>query len=165
MKTFATKTKMATTMVASLAALTGAALAHGATAREVAPTEPVLEVRVVQLGEVPGFWAVNCPLVLPDAAAWAQSDNAEATALHDEGFTVGVRELLRSSSGDTGVSVALRFRTAADARADLDRREQLAGHSGYATNFPVPAHPRNVRALHRTDARLHDGAHRVHPRN
>ena len=145
MKTLTNKTKKATTIVVSLAALTGAALAHGANAREVTPTDPSLEARVVQLGEVPGFWAANCPVALGSATAWAQGDNAEANAVHSEGFTVGVRELLRSRSGDIGASVALRFRSAAGARADLDRREQLAGRAGYATNFAVPGSP-SVRA-------------------
>jgi hypothetical protein len=138
MKTFTTKTKMAATIVASLAALTGAALAHGASAREVAANDPNVGVRVVRLGQVPGFWAVNCPIGITNAGAWTQGDSAEATTLQREGFAGGVRELLRSKSGDTGVSVALTFRSAAAAKADLDRREQLAGHTGYATNFAVP---------------------------
>jgi hypothetical protein len=52
-----------------------------------------------------------------------------------------VRELLRSASGDMGVSVALRFRSASGAEADLNRREQLAGRDAYATNFAVPGSP------------------------
>jgi hypothetical protein len=138
MNTFTTKTKMAATIVASLAALTGSALAHGASTREVAANDPNVEVRVVRLGQVLGFWAVNCPIGVANAAAWTQGDSAEATTLQREGFTGGVRELLRSKSGDLGVSVALTFRSAAAAKADLDRREQLAGHAGYATNFAVP---------------------------
>ena len=92
-----------------------------------------------------GFWAVNCPLALGSATAWAQGDKAEATAIHNEGFAVGVRELLRSRSGDIGASVALKFRSAAGASADLYRREQLAGRAGYATSFAVPGSP-SVRA-------------------
>ena len=146
MKTFSNKTKTAATVVASVAALTGAALASGADARGgVVAADPNLEARVVQLGEVPGFWAANCPLAFSTSTAWAQGDNSEATAVHSEGFTVGVRELLRSRSGDVGVSVALRFRSAAGASADLDRREQLAGRAGYATNFAVPGSP-SIRA-------------------
>jgi hypothetical protein len=145
MKSFSNKTKMAATMLASVAALTGAALASGADAREVVTTDPNLEAHVVQLGDVPGFWAANCPLAFSTATAWAQGDNAEATAMHSEGFTVGVRELLRSRLGDVGVSVALRFRSAAGASTDLDRREQLAGRAGYATNFAVPGSP-SIRA-------------------
>ncbi len=145
MKRFSNKTKTAATVVASVAALTGAALASGADAREVVATAPSLEARVVQLGEVPGFWAANCPLAFSTSTAWAQGDDSEATAVHSEGFAVGVRELLRSRSGDVGVSVALRFRSAAEASTDLDRREQLAGRGGYATNFAVPGSP-SVRA-------------------
>ena len=144
MKTFTNKTKMAATVVASVAALTGA-LASGANAREVVAIDPNLEVRVVQLGEVPGFWAADCPLAFGSASAWAQGDSAEATAVRSEGFAVGVRELLRSRSGDVGVSVAMRFRSEAGASNDLDRREQLAGREGYATNFAVPGSP-SVRA-------------------
>lgn len=144
MKTFTNKTKMAATVVASVAALSGA-LAAGANAREVVAIDSNLEVRVVQLGEVPGFWAADCPLAFGSASAWAQGDDAEATAVRSEGFAVGVRELLRSRSGDVGVSVAMRFRSAAGASTDLDRREQLAGREGYATNFAVPGSP-SVRA-------------------
>ena len=144
MKTFTNKTKMAATVVASAAALTGA-LAAGANAREVVAIDPNLEVRVVQLGEVPGFWAADCPLAFGSATGWAQGDSAEATAVRSEGFAVGVRELLRSRSGDVGVSVAMRFRSEAGASNDLDRREQLAGREGYATNFAVPGSP-SVRA-------------------
>jgi hypothetical protein len=121
--------------------LTGAALAHGATAHEAVTTDPNLETRVVELGELPGFWAANCPIALSSATAWAQSDSTEATALQSEGFAAGVRELLRSSSGELGVSVGLQFRSASGARADLERREQLAGRDGYATSFPVPGAP------------------------
>jgi hypothetical protein len=144
MTTF-TKTKMAATIVTSLAALTGAALAHGANGRDVSATDPNVEVRVVQLGRVPGFWPVDCPISVANAAAWAQGASGEADSLGSEGFVGGVRELLRSKSGDTGVSVALRFRSAAGAASDLDRREQAAGRAGYAANFAVPGAP-SVRA-------------------
>jgi hypothetical protein len=145
MNTFTTKTKMAATIVASLAALAGAAIAHGASASAVAATDPNVTVRVAQLGQVPGFWAVNCPIGVANAAAWTQGDSAEANTLQREGFARGVRELLRSKQGDTGVSVALTFRSSAAAKSDLDRREQLAGHAGYATNFAAPGSP-SVRA-------------------
>ena len=140
MKTFTNTTKMAATMVASLAVLAGAA-----NAREVVSPRPNLEARVMELGQVHGLWAANCPIALGNSTAWAQGDDAEASALHDEGFALGVRELLRSDSGDIGVSVALRFRSAAGALADLDRREQLAGRQGYAVDFAVPDAP-SVRA-------------------
>jgi hypothetical protein len=141
MNTSTTKTTIAA-IVASLAALAGTA---PATAREVAAPDPNVTVRVAQLGQVQGFWAVNCPIGVANAAAWTQGDSAEASTLQREGFTRGVRELLRSKSGDTGVSVALTFRSPAAAKADLDRHEQLAGHAGYATNFAVPGAP-SVRA-------------------
>lgn len=140
MKTFGNTTKMAMATVGSLAVLTGPA-----SAREVAMPGSSLEATVVQLGRVQGFWAANCPIALGSATAWAQGDGDESSALRHEGFAVGVREPLRSASGDTGVSVALRFRSAAGAKADLDRREQLAGRQGYPTNFAVPGAP-SVRA-------------------
>ena len=137
MKAFSNKTKMAATIVALLAALTGAALAHGASTRE-APGTPDLLVRDVALGAVQGFWTVDCPIAFDNATAWGQGNDVEASALQSEGFATGVRELVRSAQGDTGVAVALRFRSAAGAKADLDRREQLAGRDGYAVNFAVP---------------------------
>jgi hypothetical protein len=145
MKTFTTKTKMAATIAVALGALAGAALAHGAPARDVSASDPKLVALVVRLGEVQGFWAANCPIGLGNATAWAQGDDGEAAALHGERFALGVRELLRSASGATGVSVALRFRSAAGAASDLERRELLAGDEGYATNFSVPG-ARSVRA-------------------
>lgn len=143
MTSFTPKTKTVAATVAALAALAGAALAQGATPRET--TDSSLETSVVRLGELPNFWADNCPIALDTATAWAQGDDGEAGALHDEGFKLGVRELLRSYGGDTGVSVALRFRSPSGASTDLNRREELAGHAGYAANFAVPGSP-SVRA-------------------
>lgn len=138
MKAFTNKTKTAATIVASVAALAGAALAHGASGHRVAANDPNVELRVVRLGEVAGFWAFNCPISVVGATGWTQGDGAEARTLEREGFALGVRELLRSTSGDMGVSFALRFRSAAGATADLERRERLAGREGYATSFAVP---------------------------
>ena len=142
MNSSTSKTTMAATIVASLAALVSA---PSAAARQAAAPDTNIWMRVVQLGQVPGFWSFNCPIGVANAAAWTQGDAVEATALQSEGFRGGVRELLRSKSGDTGVSVALTFGSAADAQADLDRREQLAVHAGYAVNFAVPGSP-SVRA-------------------
>jgi hypothetical protein len=141
MKTFTNKTKIAVTIVASAAALSGAALAQGASGHKVAANDPNVELRVVRLGQVPGFWAVNCPIGIVSAEGWTQGDTSEASNLDGEGFAVGVRELLRSRSGDMGVSFVLRFRSAAGAKADLERRERIAGRLGYATNFAVPGSP------------------------
>jgi hypothetical protein len=158
MKSLTTKTKTAATIATFLVILSSAGLAHGANAREVVATDPNLVVRVVQLGEVQGFWAVNCPIALTNATAWAQGDINEATALHREGFAIGLREMLRSTTGAIGASVALRFRSAAGATADLDRREQLAGRAGYATNFAVAgssaAHAYTVRTADATTVRV-----------
>jgi len=142
MKTFTNKTKQAAALVAAAAALAGgaAALTGAASAREIT-ADPNLDARVVALGQVAGFWATDCPILIDDANAWAQGDGAEASALHGEGFAVGARELLRSTSGEGGVSSALQFRSAAGAAADLERRVHDAGHHGYATNFAVPGAP------------------------
>lgn len=138
MTSFTTRTRIAAA-AASLSVLTGAALAHAATHGEpAAPTVAELNAHVVRLGDLPGFWSYDCPLADTNTASWTGGDPAEAAALRSEGFAVGVRELLRSRYGATGASVAVRFGTAAGAAADLDRREQEAGHAGYATNFSVP---------------------------
>jgi len=158
MKTFTTKTKLAA-MVASAAALTGAATAvTGAASAHGNTATPNLDVRVVALGHVRGFWAADCPIAFDDASAWAQGDGAEASALHDEGFAVGARELLRSTSGGSGVSVALRFRSSSGAAADLERRELQAGHEGYATSFAVPGAP----SVHAYTVRTTNGTSTVH---
>jgi hypothetical protein len=140
MKTFTTKTKTGAMMLASLIALSGAVVAHGASARR-AEDGANLQYRVVQLGEVHGFWTVNCPITLGSPTAWAEGDGAEASALRHEGFAIGVREVLRSRSGDIGASVALRFSSAAGAHADLSRREKAAGRQGYSMSFAVPGAP------------------------
>jgi hypothetical protein len=134
-------TKTGAAVTAIVLALSGAALAaaapsHTPAAASLTPLD--LDARVMQLGELPGFWSTACPIAETSAAAWAAGDSGEATALRAEGFVVGVRESVRASSGASGASVALRFRSAAGATADLDRREQLAGRAGYATNFAVP---------------------------
>jgi hypothetical protein len=143
MKAFTNKTKAAATIMVSLAAVTGTALAHQASAREVPSSD--LHARVVQLGEVRGFWSVDCPIAVRGAAAWAQSEGDEAAALDSEGFAIGVQEPLRSASGDVGVSVGLRFSSPAGATADLNRRKSLAGRGGSTTDFAVPG-SRNVHA-------------------
>ena len=141
MKTFTHKTKLAA-MVASAAALAGAATAlTGAAAAHGTSGAPSLDVRVVALGHVRGFWAADCPIAFDSATAWAQGDGAEASALHGEGFAVGARELLRSTSGASGVSVVLRFHSASGAAADLERRELQAGQQGDAMSFAVPGAP------------------------
>lgn len=140
MNTFTTKTKTAVTIVISLIALSAAVVAHSANAVR-STNDPNLEVRVVQLGEVRGFWTVSCPIALRNPTAWAQGDSEEASALHHEGFAVGFREVLRSRSGDIGASVALRFSSPGRARADLDRREKAAAREGYVTTFAVPGSP------------------------
>jgi hypothetical protein len=117
-----------------------AVVAHGANAVR-STNGPNLEVRVVQLGEVRGFWTVSCPIALVNPNAWAQGDSDEASALHHEGFAVGVREVLGSPSGDIGASVALRFSSPEGVRADLDRRDKAAAREGYATSFAVPGSP------------------------
>ncbi|HZO34131.1 MAG TPA: hypothetical protein VFB17_03540 [Gaiellaceae bacterium] len=138
MKTFTTRTKTAA-LATSLVALTGAALASAAIHREGAsPDVAKVEAQVVRLGDVPGFWSYSCPLADTDAASWAAGDGPEAAVLTREGFTLGVREPLRSQSGATGASVALEFRTAAGATADLERRERDARHAGDARTFAVP---------------------------
>jgi hypothetical protein len=120
--------------------LSGGALAAAATSNSsvTTPAPADLEVTVMKLGELPGFWSAACPIAEASAAVWAAGDSGEATALRNEGFLVGVRELLRARSGASGFSVALRFRSSAGAAADINRREQLAGRAGYATNFAVP---------------------------
>ena len=139
MNTFSATIKMAATTVVSLVAL--AAPPHAASEHQAIAPDPNVAVRVVELGRVPGFWAVYCPITVANTAAWTQGDSAEETALQSEGFAGGVRELLRSKSGSTGVSVALRFHSAAGANADVKRREHDAGHHGYATNFALSGSP------------------------
>ncbi|HZP72354.1 MAG TPA: hypothetical protein VFA97_03150 [Gaiellaceae bacterium] len=145
MTSFTPKTKAMAATVTSLVALTGAAFAHSANAREVSQNSSALEAQVVRLGQVPNFWAVNCPIELGSATAWAQGDDVEAGALRGDGFMLGVREQLRSDTGETGASIGLEFHSAAEAKADLNRRELAAGHAGYATNFAVLESP-SVRA-------------------
>ena len=136
MKTSTSKTKIAATFVASLAALAGAVMAHGAS------SEPSLQDRVMELGRgARGSGWSNCPIAIANATAWAQGDEKEASTLHGEGFELGVRQLLRSNAGDLGVRVALRFRSPAGAEADVNRRELLAGQQGYPMNFAVPELP------------------------
>jgi hypothetical protein len=140
MKAFTTKTKtIAATTISLAALLTGSALAHSAIRHNTGSVDVVsLETHIVRSGDLPGFWSTECPIAETSAAMWAAGNHAEATALRAEGFVVGVREPLRSRSGATAASVALTFRSAAGATADLDRRERLAGHTGYATNFGAP---------------------------
>jgi hypothetical protein len=134
------KTKALAATMTTLVALTGAALARGAV--RVEPTTDLsLGAPVVQLGAALGYWTNDCPLTLGSATAWAEGYTAESNALASEGFALGVREQFRSRWGNAASGLAIRFRTPAGAKADLERRELAAGQAGYATNFAVPGAP------------------------
>jgi hypothetical protein len=161
MKTLTTRTKTVVAMVFPLAAGTCAALALVGTSHAAAASSAAeLEGKVAQSTDLPGFWSTECPSIERGAAVWAPNDRRQVTALDAEGFLLGVREPLHSDSGDTAVSFALRFRTAAGLTADLNRRERLASRAGGTTSFGVPQLPSargyTVRTAHLTTVSVVD---------
>jgi hypothetical protein len=117
--------------------LAGAALGYAPSSspRHVAAVERLRE-DVVRPHELAGFWPLDCP-VAQTAAEWARTGSGSVAALRREGFVVGIREPLGSSSlNGTAVSSAARFLTAAGARREAARTLRAAGGSYRVAGIP-----------------------------
>jgi len=92
--------------------------------------------------DLPGFQTTQCPRVVTSAAEWARNDRAAIGELRTEGFVMGVRESLRSRTGQsTADSEAVHFRTAAGAGREVVRQVAGARTMGLRRRFAVPAIP------------------------
>jgi hypothetical protein len=115
-------------------AVTGAVLAGTGLARTpVEPSAPgdFLYGRVLDSHELYGFYAITCPAVTRSSEEWS----AQTGDRVQNGFVAGLdEELLSKTSHAHASSLAVLFRTAADARAQVDQvdgaRFSVAGIPG-----------------------------------
>ncbi len=137
-------TKLALVVTCCMVALAagGAALARTPGQPNASSSTAPLYNRVLQLGDLEGFWSVTCPVAVTSATRWA-TPPAPAAQLSSNGFMNGLREPLRSRDSEThGWSVVAQFGSAAgaqrEARAELGRARVLGAAF---SQFEVPSIP------------------------
>ena len=131
-------------VVACLVALTaaGAALARTPHQSDATSTTAPLFQRVLELGELKGFWSVTCPVAVTSTAQWAVH-SGQTTELARNGFLNGLREPLRNASPSlAGWSVVAQFRTATGARRETRSvLEQAPARNVALSRFTVAGIP------------------------
>ncbi len=98
-------------------------LATGGSAVARTPAQPTTSAataplynRVLQFGDLQGFWSVTCPVAVTSTAQWSMHSSSAAT-LSSNGFVNGLREPLRTARpASNGWSIVAQFRSAAGAR-------------------------------------------------
>jgi hypothetical protein len=137
-------TKLALVATSCLIALSagGAALARTPSQPDATSSTAPLYNRVLQLGDLHGFWAVTCPVAVTTPSRWAMH-NGSAAALSDSGFLNGLREPLRSANpGTKGWSIVAQYRSAAGARretrSELNQARALGGAFSQFTVDEIP---------------------------
>jgi hypothetical protein len=120
----------------------GAALARTPGEPDATSSTAALYNRVLQFGDLPGFWSVTCPVAVTTTSQWT-SDTGSAAALSENGFINGLREPLRSSSpGTNGWSVVAQYHSRAGARREaglaLERARTLSGGFSPFTVDEIP---------------------------
>jgi hypothetical protein len=116
-------TKLALVITCCVVALSagGAALARTPGQPNATSSTAPLYNRVLQLGDLEGFWSVTCPVAVTSATQWAMH-TASAAQLSSNGFMNGLREPLRTGDSEThGWSIVAQFSSTAGAQ-----REALA---------------------------------------
>lgn len=132
---------IATTCLIALAA-GRAALARTPSQPDATSSTAALYNRVLQLGDLRGFWSTMCPVAVTTPSQWAMHTGSGA-ALSANGFLNGLREPLRSSSpGTQGWSIVAQYRSAAGARretdSELDQARTLGGAFSRFTVDEIP---------------------------
>ena len=131
-------------VVACLVTLVAAGAAPARTPGQPSATSATapLYSRVLQLGDLEGFWSVACPVAVISATQWSLH-SASAAELSGNGFMNGLRESLRTSNPAVQAwSVVAQFSSSAGARreAQLERtRARTLG--GDHAQFAVPSIP------------------------
>jgi hypothetical protein len=124
-------------------------LATGGSALARTPAQPTtpaatapLYSRVLQFGDLQGFWSVTCPVAVTSAAEWSTHSSSAAT-LSSNGFVNGLREPLRTShAASSGWSIVAQFRTATGARHEaLDELARATERGGVLAAFEIAAIP------------------------
>jgi hypothetical protein len=131
-------------VVACLVVLTtgGAALARTPAQPTTSSATAPLYNRVLQFGDLPGFWSVTCPVAVTSAAQWSLYSSPAAT-LSSNGFVNGLREPLRAShTASNGWSVVAQFRSATGARHEaLGELARATGSGADFAGFEIAAIP------------------------
>jgi hypothetical protein len=136
-----TKIALAAACLVALSAA-GAALARTPGQPNATSTTAPLYNRVLQLGDLEGFWSVACPVAVTSAADWSMHSSS-AAQLSGNGFMNGLREPLRTSDPAVqGSSVVAQFNSSAGARrqSQLELAQARALGGTYA-EFAVPSIP------------------------
>jgi hypothetical protein len=135
------KVALVVTLMVTLVAAGGALARTPGQSNATSATAP-LYTRVLQLGDLEGFWSVTCPVAVTSASEWS-IHSSSAAQLSSNGFLNGLREPLRpAGSAVRGSSVVAQFSSSAGARREseleLDQARALGG--AYA-QFTVPSIP------------------------
>jgi len=133
-----TSTKTAAVAASAVAlAAGGVALAHPSPNPDAANPATSFQLRqiVLRANELPSFVPLTCPLGQTNAARWAEANGAAVDDVRRNGFLVGIREPLQSTTlAAQGVSVAAMFRSAAGARNQVDQDVASArARSGFSS--------------------------------
>jgi hypothetical protein len=134
----------ALTLAAATLALTGATLARSTSMASgiFSPAANRLRTMVLRPNDVADFTPVNCPTVQDDSADWAAADSGIIPALRHEGFQLGLREQLYSTSLHArATSIAAKFSTARGARKDVERQIGSPRNGGNVAMFSVEGIP------------------------
>jgi hypothetical protein len=124
-------------------------LATGGAALARTPAQPTMSAataplynRVLQFGDLQGFWSVTCPVAVTSAAEWSVHSSPAAT-LSSNGFVNGLREPLRTSrAASNGWSVVAQFRSATGARHEaLAELASATALGGTFAGFEIAAIP------------------------
>lgn len=129
-----------TAVAVSLVALTAVGAALARTPGDPVAPEPTapLYSRVLELGDLQGFWPTSCPVAVTSPTDWARHSPSASTLTHN-GFVNGLREPLRSNgSAMSAVSSVAQYRTAQGARLAADEELATVAANG---SFDVPSIP------------------------
>ena len=131
-------------VVACLVVLTtgGSAFARTPAQPTTSSATAPLYNRVLQFGDLPGFWSVTCPVAITSAAQWSMHSSSTAT-LASNGFVNGLREPLRAShTASNGWSVVAQFRSASGARHEaLGELARATARGGAFAGFEIAGIP------------------------
>lgn len=135
------KVALVVTLLVTLVAAGGALARTPGQPNATSATAP-LYTRVLQFGDLEGFWSVTCPVAVTSASEWSMHSSS-AAKLSSNGFMNGLREPLRTSgSAVQGSSVVAQFSSPAGARreSELELEKARALGGAYAT-FTVSSIP------------------------
>jgi hypothetical protein len=139
-----TKAKVVVAVASTALAAAGVALAQSSRIPEAGDTATSIKLRetVLRANELAGFVPLTCPVAETDADRWAQENGVATDDLRRDGFLVGLREPLQSTTYVAdAISVAAKFRSAEGARREVEREVVSARALGDFGSFAVAGIP------------------------